>query len=691
MNRLQHETSPYLLQHADNPVDWYPWGEEALQKAQQENKPILLSIGYSACHWCHVMAHESFEDHVTAGLMNELFVNIKVDREERPDLDDIYMKATQLFNRGHGGWPMTVFLTPDGRPFHAGTYYPVEPRYGMPSFQQIMQAVADAYHNRRDEVERSASQVAGMLQSDPVVAVSGDTEQEFTPQLLVQAARGLTSQPDRVHGGLHTGSPKFPSPMNLDYLLRYVAHTGDPMTLNIVTFTLQKMAEGGIYDQLGYGFHRYSVDAEWLVPHFEKMLYDNAQLARVYLHAFQITRDQPFATICQQILTYVEREMLDPSGGFYSTQDADSEGEEGKFFVWSPEEFRQVLSATLDENTITALMHYWDVTPRGNFEGHNILHISAPLEQVASQHGLTVEALRKAIEQARTLLFTHREQRIKPGRDEKMLAGWNGMMLAAYAEAARVFPEQAERYTIIAARNAEFLLSKMSMPDGQLYRTHKDDRSKIPAYLEDYANVIDGLLELYQTTFDPRWFSEAQRLADHVMDHFAAEDGAGFYDTSDQHEQLVARPRAFQDNATPGGNNLMAYNLIRLGAYTGIPRYEEAAVRVLRQVSAAARQYPSAFGMALSAFDLLIRRPVEVAIIGNRTEARPLLDMVQLLFRPRVITALAETDQSEEATPALLAHRSMRNEQPTVYVCQNFACAAPVTTAEEVDRLLSAG
>ena len=689
MNRLQHETSPYLLQHADNPVDWYPWGEEALNKAKAEDKPILLSIGYSACHWCHVMAHESFEHQQTADLMNELFINIKVDREERPDLDDIYMKATQLFNQGHGGWPMTVFLTPDGRPFHAGTYYPREPRYGMPSFQQVLEAVSNAYHNRRTEVERSSAQVAEILKSDPVVDAATSVEGEFTLELLELAAKGLTRQPDRIHGGLHVGSPKFPSPMNLEYLLRYVAYTGDQITLNIVTFTLRKMAEGGIYDQLGYGFHRYSVDERWLVPHFEKMLYDNAQLARVFLHAYQLTQDEFFATICHQILEYVEREMLAPSGGFYSTQDADSEGEEGKFFVWSMEDFSDVLRADLDQNKIVALMDYWDVTPGGNFEGHTILHVNAPLDEIAAQHHMASSDLQQALQRARELLFTSREERIKPGRDEKMLSGWNGMMLAAFAEAARIFPVQAERYTQIATRNAEFLLSQMSMADGQLYRTHKDGQSKIPAYLEDYACMIDGLLEFYQTTFEPRWFTEAQRLADHVLAHFRAEDGAGFYDTSDQHEQLVARPRAFQDNATPSGNNLMAYNLIRLGAYTGDPRYENAAVSVLRQVGAAARQYPSAFGMALTAFDLLIRRAVEVAIIGNRTEARSLLDVVQRSFRPQVIMALAEADQGEGASPALLAHRSMREGKPTVYVCQNFACAAPVTEVGEVERLLS--
>lgn len=675
MNRLQHETSPYLLQHADNPVDWYPWGAEALAKARQEDKPILLSIGYSACHWCHVMAHESFEDKSTADMMNEYFINIKVDREERPDLDDIYMKATQIFNQGHGGWPMTVFLTPDGKPFHAGTYYPKEPRYGMPSFQMVMQAVMDAYRNKRDRVEDSATRIVEVLQSESIARAS-DADQRLNPSLLERAARQLVARADDVHGGLHTGQPKFPNPMNLDYLLRYYAHTRNADVLKAITFTLEKMARGGIYDQIGFGFHRYSVDERWLVPHFEKMLYDNSQLARVYLHAYQVTQNPFFAEICQQILTYVEREMLDSSGGFYSTQDADSEGEEGKFFLWTPDEFRTVLQGKLPDETISALMNYWDVTRSGNFEGKNILHVEAENP-----------ALNDSIQAARDLLFAAREKRIKPGRDEKMLAAWNGMMLAAYAEAARVFSEKRETYTQTARRNAEFLLSSLSMPDGRLYRTHKNGESKLNGYLEDYACVIDGLLELYQTTFEPRWFTEAQRLADHVLAHFQAEDGGGFYDTSDDHETLVARPRSLMDNAVPGGNNLMAYNLVRLGAYTGQPEYEAAALTIFRQVLDAVEQYPSAFGTALTAIDFLVRRAVEVAIIGD-PENRAVLDALQKPFRPRVITALASDDQGEHARPPLLAHRTRRSQQTTIYICQNFTCAAPVYTVEAMEKLL---
>ena len=687
MNRLQHETSPYLRQHQDNPVDWYPWGEEAFVQAISEDKPILLSIGYAACHWCHVMAHESFEDEETAAMMNELFVNIKVDREERPDVDDIYMQATLAFTRGHGGWPMTVFLTPDGKPFHAGTYFPPTPRYGMPSFKQIMVAAHDAYINKREDLEKSAAQITTMLQQQ-MGAFEGAAA-EFDTDLITTIARKLISRADRLHGGLHSGQPKFPSPMNLDFLLRYYADSKDEQILETVLFTLKKMANGGIYDQIGGGFHRYSVDERWLVPHFEKMLYDNAQLARVYLHVYQITGNRYFSDICRDILTYVEREMLDSSGGFYSTQDADSEGVEGKFYVWSRAEMESVLSEKLSAEQIELYLELFDISEDGNFEGENIPNLPQDMLTFAQKRDIDVESLQNIVETARELLFEYREKRIKPGLDDKMLSAWNGMMLAAFAEAARVQGDS--RYLEIAQQNAEFILRKLSMEDGRLYRTHKRNEdggeSKIKGFLEDYANVIDGLLELYQSDFDVRWFKEAQRLADYVMAHFRGEDGA-FFDTSDSHEKLIARPRSMQDNATPAGNTLMAYNLIKLAAYTGNAEYEQAAVDVLNQISMAVREYPSAFGMALSAINLLVNRVIEVAIIGDKNDSTDLLKTAQFPFRPRVITALSTEDTGDSATPELLAHRTQREDLPTVYVCQNFACAAPVNTVEALEPLL---
>ncbi len=677
MNRLQHETSPYLRQHADNPVDWYPWGDEAFARARAENKPILLSVGYSACHWCHVMAHESFEHEPTAQMMNDLFVNIKVDREERPDVDDIYMQAVQALS-GQGGWPMTVFLTPEGKPFYGGTYYPPAPRHGLPAFRQVLEGVAQAYQDRREAVEEAANNLSDALNRD-LLSIGGE-ESALNVDLLNAAYKKLGATVDKMHGGFG-GAPKFPNPMNLEFLLRAYARTGDPEPLAQVTFTLRKMARGGIYDQIGGGFHRYSVDAIWLVPHFEKMLYDNAQLSRVYLHAFQVTGDDFFKRIVVEINDYILREMTAPEGGFYSTTDADSEGEEGKFFVWSEDELKTLLG----DDALVAL-EYWGVTGRGNFEGHNILHVPNDDEVIAHRLNISLDELHTRLTAIKDRLFAARTQRVHPGLDDKILTAWNGMMLAALAEAARVLDRN--DYREAALRNAEFLLREMRAPDGRLYRSHKDGVSKINAYLEDYANLIDGLLELYQTTFDSRWFSEARRLADHVLEHFAAEEG-GFFDTSDDHETLIARPRNMQDNATPAGNSVMARNLLRLAAYTGDGRYDEAARKTLALLTEAMRQYPQAFGESLNAVDMLVSGLEEVAIVGEPAAAQPLLEVVHRPFRPNVITAFSAADVPEESPIPLLSYRTMRKGAATAYVCRKFICAQPVTTADETRALLA--
>ena len=683
-NRLQHETSPYLLQHADNPVDWYPWGPEALQAAAEQDKPILLSIGYSACHWCHVMAHESFEDPKTAEFMNEHFINIKVDREERPDIDDIYMQATLVFNHGQGGWPMTVFLTPDGRPFHAGTYYPPKPRYGMPSFRQVMEAVVETYRKKRAEVENTAKNLAADLSRNMFEAMAAEPDL-LSETLLDMAAENLLRRVDPVHGGLSRGRPKFPNPVNLEYLLRYHSATSNDQALQVVLFTLRKMAQGGMYDQLGGGFHRYSVDERWLVPHFEKMLYDNALLARVYLHAWQLSGDPLLREVVEDILDYVMREMTASGGGFYSTQDADSEGEEGKFFVWSEPEIRAALDGVV--SNVDAVLAYWGVTSEGNFEGKNILHVADMMERVAVRNGLPVEQMHDDVSAARTVLFTLRKDRPAPHRDEKMIAAWNGMMLAAFAEAARVLGRDEYREAAIA--NATFLLHEMSAGDNRLWRTHRDGVSKIGGYLEDYANVIDGLLELYQTTFDARWFVAAQGFAETALEHFRADDG-GFYDTSDDHEELFIRPRNMQDNATPSGSAMIAYDLLRLTAYTGETRYEDAALSVYRSLGSALGEYPMAFGEMLIGLDLWLRRPVEIALIGDPADERmrAMLDVVRSAFRPRAVVALSPKDADSKATPALLRTRTLRDGGPAAYVCENFVCTAPVTTAEALAALL---
>jgi len=684
-NRLQFETSPYLLQHKDNPVDWYAWGPEALEAARAQDKPILLSIGYSACHWCHVMERESFEDPATAAYMNEHFINIKVDREERPDLDDIYMQATLIFNRGQGGWPMTVFLTPDGHPFHAGTYYPREPHYGMPGFRQVMTAVVDAFRTKRDDVERTARSLSADLNRGMMLEGLAGEPGMFSEDLLDDAAENLIHRADPVHGGLTRGKPKFPNPVNLEFLLRYHAATGNDRALQVVLFTLRKMAQGGMYDQLGGGFHRYSVDERWLVPHFEKMLYDNAQLVRVYLHGWQLSGDGFLREIAEDTLEYVMREMTSPEGGFYSTQDADSEGEEGKFFVWTEGELRRVLDGVV--GNINALLAYWGVTQGGNFEGKNILHVADMLERVAVRHGLSVEQMRDDISAAKTVLFALRKDRIPPGRDEKILAAWNGMMLAAFAEAARVLGQ--DEYRQVAEDNAKFLLDEMTGPNGRLWRTYKNGTSRLNAYLEDYAHVIDGLLELYQTTFEPRWFVEAQRLAGVVLEHFRAEDG-GFYDTSDDHEELILRPRNVQDNATPSGNATIAYNLLRLTAYSGETRYEDAALSVYHAVGAALSEYPMAFGQMLIGLDLYLRRPVEIALIGDPGQETmdAMLRVVRDSYRPTAIVALSPTNTDAATVPALLRLRTLRDGSPAAYVCENFVCAAPVSTADELAALL---
>ena len=686
-NHLQGETSPYLLQHADNPVNWYPWGEAAFTAAREQDKPVLLSIGYSACHWCHVMAHESFEDAATAAYMNQHFIAIKVDREERPDVDDIYMQATLVFNRGNGGWPMTVFLTPDGHPFHAGTYYPPEPRYGMPSFRQVMEQAVTAFRTRRHELDNAARALSADLNRSLFDGLATEPGM-LSPVLLDTAVRGLMSHTDPVHGGLTRGRPKFPNPVNLEYLLRYHAATGNSQARDVVLFTLRKMAQGGMYDQIGGGFHRYSVDEQWLVPHFEKMLYDNALLVRVYLHAWQISGDAFFREIAEDTLDYVLREMTSDEGAFFSTQDADSEGEEGRFYVWTADELRAALDGVV--TNVDALFAYWGVTSDGNFEGKTILHVADMLERVAVRHGLDVERMRADVNAAKMVLFTLRKNRVAPGRDEKTIAAWNGMMLAAFAEAARVLGQ--ESYKQAAVANANFLLRDMVHTidgAGRLHRTHRAGTSRLNGVLEDYAHVIDGLLELYQTTFEARWFAEAQRLAEVVLARFRADDG-GFYDTSDDHEDLILRPRSVQDNATPSGNGMMAYDLLRLTGYTAETRYEEAALGLYRSLGAALGEYPSAFGEMLIGVDFTLRRPVEIALVGDPTNEHTiaLLDVIRARYRPLVLVALAAKDPDSNAVPALLRSRKLINGSPAVYVCENFVCAAPVTTPEALAALL---
>ena len=687
MNRLKDETSPYLLQHADNPVDWYPWGDEAFRVARKQDKPVLLSVGYSACHWCHVMAHESFEDDATAEMMNALFVNVKVDREERPDVDDIYMGAVQSI-AGQGGWPMTVFLLPDGRPFYGGTYYPKERRFGMPSFTQLMGAVHDAYRNQRENLEQQADNLHEALKRD-VLAIGRDDHSGLTTDMLDEAATKLLASMDREHGGFGP-QPKFPNPISLEFLLRHHERTSDKEALDLVTFTLRQMASGGIYDQIGGGFARYSVDAQWLVPHFEKMLYDNAQLSRLYLHAWQVTKDYFFKSVAEDINDYILREMTSPEGGFYSATDADSEGEEGKFFVWTIEEVAEALMPIGDQlpRALEIAIETFGMTPQGNFEGSNILHLPRPLGETADHLGLTDDELNSAIGLIKRQLYKLRAERVPPGLDNKILTSWNGMMLASLAEAARVLKR--DDYLEAAALNGQFLLTNLLDESGRLYRTHKDGRSKLNGYLDDYANLIDALLELYMSTFEERWFVAARRLADVALTRFRSDDG-GFYDTSDDHESLIVRPRNLQDNVTPSGNAMMAKQLLRLAAYTGDPQYDEAAREVLRKLSDAMRQYPQAFAESLNAAAMWVRGVAEVAIIGDKEDAAlaEVMGALRQPYRPNVVVALANEDIHEHESIPLLNARRKIDGMTTVYICRNFACRLPVTTAAEAEALLS--
>jgi len=697
-NRLINETSPYLLQHAHNPVDWYPWGEEALEKAKREDKPVLLSVGYSACHWCHVMERESFENEEIAALMNEHFVSIKVDREERPDIDNIYMQAVQAMT-GQGGWPMTVFLTPDGRPFYGGTYFPPRDRqYGpetMPGFPRVLLTMADIYQNRREQIEEQANEFATYLKKRSASALRGRSDSApggaLPLEILGAAARELAADYDVVNGGFGN-APKFPNTMSLEFLLRVHQHRlrgeigakASMPELDIVETSLRQMANGGIYDQLGGGFHRYSVDAEWLVPHFEKMLYDNALLSRLYLHAYLVTGNAFYRRIAEETLDYVAREMVSPEGGFYSTQDADSEGVEGKFFTWTPAE----IEALLPGEDAALVMRYYDVTQRGNFEGKNILHVEQDAQTVADQAQVSLERLQEALKHGRAALFQARELRVKPGRDEKILTSWNGLMLRSFAEAARYLKRP--DYLQVAVRNASYLLSELRR-NGRLLRTYKDGRARLNGYLADYTFLADGLLALYEASFDPRWFVEACTLMDEAITLFADEQNGGFFDTGSDHEALISRPKDIMDNALPSGNSVACDVLLRLAAFSGEPSYRQRADTYLQSLAEIMLQHPQAFGHALGALDFAISAGKEIALIGTACaeDTHTLLEVVNKQYLPNsVLACCAPDDTQSRAVIALLTDRPLKDGKATAYVCQNFACQAPVTSVEELERLL---
>jgi uncharacterized protein len=677
-NRLANETSPYLLQHAHNPVDWYPWGPDALEKAKREQKPIFLSIGYAACHWCHVMERESFEDEATAAQLNEGFVPVKVDREERPDLDAVYMDAVQAMT-GQGGWPMSVFLTPEGRPFYGGTYFPGDRRYGMPSFRDVLEGVSRAWREDREAVESAGSRLVDAIDSavrtqatPPGATTSRGAALAGGQAVLETAVLGLERSFDAANGGWG-GAPKFPQPMVIEFLLRQHLRTGDARPLAMARRSLDAMAAGGIYDHLGGGFARYATDARWLVPHFEKMLYDNAQLARIYVHAFQFTGDARYRAVAEQTLDFVLREMRTAEGGFASSQDADTAGEEGKTYVWSAAEIREELGA--DAPLFEAA---YGVSETGNWEGKTILSRVKDDSTLAKEQGVGEPDVQGRLASARARLLQRRQERLQPARDDKVLAAWNGLMLAAFADASRALDRR--EYGDAATRAADFLLTALRTPDGRLRRSWKDGRASQAAVLEDYTHLADGLLALYETTFEERWFVAARELMDHVLAHFRDPSGS-FFDTSDEHEALITRPKGLQDNALPSGNAMAALVLLRLAAFTGEARYREAAEQALDVVVGAAGRYPAAFGQWLNALDFALAPVDEIAIVGDprSTDASALLAPVQLPYRPWQV--LAATASPASSVVPLLADRHMVDGRATAYVCRNFACRQPVTDA----------
>jgi uncharacterized protein YyaL (SSP411 family) len=663
-NRLARETSPYLLQHRDNPVDWYPWGEEALARARELDRPILLSVGYSACHWCHVMERESFEDPETAAYMNEHFVNVKVDREERPDVDALYMEAVQTIS-GQGGWPMTVFCDPEGVPFYGGTYFPPDEGRGMPSFRMVMEAVIDAFARKREEIERRAPQMAARLgaigAAEPDPALPGRENLEEAVDRLRQSA-------DMARGGFG-GAPKFPPSCALELLLA----RGER---EVVERTLDAMLAGGIYDQIGGGFARYSVDAAWRIPHFEKMLYDNALLARAYLHGWRALGHERHRRVCEETLDWMLREMRGPEGGFYSALDADSEGEEGRFYVWTPDEIRTALSRTptrikFSSYSIENLIRFYGVTEGGNFEGRNVLHLA---EGADAERPDDLDAMRQALYEARA-------ERAWPGLDDKRLAGWNALAIGALADAGAVL--ERPDYLDAARACADFVLGTMRGEGGNLLRTFKDGRAHLNAYLEDHAFLLEALLSLYEASFEERWFEQAEGLAQTMLARFHDPERGGFFSTSDDHEALIARRKEIGDHPIPSGNSSAALGLLRLAALAGERSYEQAAEGVFRLFGEVAARRPEAFAHLLHAIDFHLSPTREVALVGD--DLTELSRVVRAEHRPHLVLAGGPQESSK---PPLLANRTTVDGQPAAYVCEGFACKAPVTDPQALAALL---
>ena len=672
-NRLSLETSPYLLQHKNNPVDWFPWSEEALTAAKVLDKPILLSIGYSACHWCHVMERESFENAGIAVLMNENFINIKVDREERPDLDSIYMSAVQSI-AGHGGWPLTVFLTPEGKPFHGGTYFPPVDRQGMPGFPKVLEAVSNAYKNQREQIESASDRLVDHIKA---FTKFPDSELEISNNISKAAYEDIESQIDMIHGGLK-GAPKFPQPMIYEFLLKHHARTNHAESLSIVTKTLDKMAYGGIYDHLGGGFHRYSTDAVWLVPHFEKMLYDNALLVRLYLHAYQITGKDLYKNVVEETLAYVMREMTSAEGAFFSSQDADSDGIEGQYFVWTVDEIQEIL----DPHLSSEITKYYDVSSKGNFEGKSILNLVSQ-EYKESKYKLIKDTLIKA----RDPLLKARGERVCPETDNKILTAWNGLMISAFAEASIILNNQA--YADAAEKSAKFLLINL-MNKNRLLRTFKDGKSKLNGYLEDYAFFIEGLLELHETTLNPSWLNHAVNISKTMIDLFWDIKTEQFYDTSGDHEDLVIRPRDIADNAIPSGASTACKVLLKLAVYLDDDQMRNIARLSMESAMPLITKAPIAAGEWLNCIEFHIDGSKEIVINGDFNDhgTKHLLSEVYRSFVPNKVILGINEEAAYDNFP-LAASKNMLDGKPTAYVCKNYTCSLPVNEPTDLFKQLT--
>ncbi len=694
-NHLIHATSPYLLQHAHNPVDWYEWGPEALEKARRENKPIFLSIGYSACHWCHVMAHESFEDPEIAAIMNKYFINIKVDREERPDLDEIYMRATVILTRGHGGWPMSVWLTPDLKPFFAGTYFPPRARFGRPGFKELCERIGELWQTRREDIEKDAQRLTQIVQQSLEAQPTGGDTIDLTT--IDQAVQRLTQRFDEKRGGMLSGrTNKFPPSMSLELMLRAVKRWGpdDPRSgrvLRLITLTLDQMAAGGIYDQLGGGFHRYSTDPDWHIPHFEKMLYDQALVSRIYLDAYQFTHKPLYARIARETFDYVIRDMQSPEGGFYSTRDADSEGEEGKYYVWTYQEVLDVLG----EQDGKLFCAYFDVRPEGNWNDphapgipKNVLHVVRSVEDVACAFKLEPEqALRRLLEARRKLLKV-RSQRVPPALDDKILAEWNGMMISSLSRGGRILDEP--KYIDAARKAADFILTHQ-YADGRLYRSYRNGKRLETAFLTDYACMIEGLLDLYEATFEPRWLEAARKLNATTLELFWDDAGGGFFFTPDDHEPLLARSKDVRDGATPSGNSVQLMNMLRLTAIFADEPLGKQADQVIRAFSAEVRQQPLASERFLCACEFARLGPVEIAIVGPLSDdaTQALVKQVWQTYLPNRVLMHRDAQRPPAFKTPLLEGRTLVDGKPAAYVCRDYACKLPVTTAEALAKQLT--